>query len=174
MLDNFHTDESETILASTGWLCPDIDSMNIQNFYGSGLSSYSSYMFNLVYCDDAASSLNYFDPNCETDHAIANSVMEAANTFVFSKAVTTYFNPDEYTHNYVMNYTSEVLQYFKYSQSSTSRSITYNIAQNKVYFSDNKFYDLEGTSFETKTIFYGFSFEMIDYFKTNNILSLLY
>jgi hypothetical protein len=76
LLDNFHTDETESFLASTGWLCPDIDYMNIQNYYGSSLASFSSYMYNLVYCDDAASSLGYFDPNCETDHAISNSVME--------------------------------------------------------------------------------------------------
>ena len=50
--------------------------MNIQNYFGSNLASYSSYGYNLVYCDVAANDLNYYDPNCETDHAISNSVME--------------------------------------------------------------------------------------------------
>jgi hypothetical protein len=57
---------------STGWLCPDVDSMMVQNFFGSTIAGYSSYIFSVKYCDAVASDLGYDDPNCETNRTLTN------------------------------------------------------------------------------------------------------
>ena len=53
--------------------------------------------------------------------------MNDANTVVFSKAVTQYFNPGEYSNQGYMNYTSQALQYFKYNMNDPLKSITYAV-----------------------------------------------
>ena len=68
-------------------MCPDVPRMELGNYYGS-LDGFSSAWYGLYYCDDAAAMLNYTDPNCETDHLVADSIMTNAFTLVLSKTVT--------------------------------------------------------------------------------------
>jgi hypothetical protein len=60
--------EEPSVLASTGWLCPDVDELVLQNYFGA-TAGYSSYYFTVTYCDIAANSLGFYDPNCIFDHA---------------------------------------------------------------------------------------------------------
>ena len=69
--------------------------MKFKNYYGA-TAGYSSCFYDITYCDSAASELGYYDPNCITDHALVNQVMEENFTYVFSKAVTQFFNADDY------------------------------------------------------------------------------
>lgn len=52
LLEQFPEDEDQ-ILPSTGWLCPDIDELNIKGYFSSA-KGYSSYEFSVTYCDVAA------------------------------------------------------------------------------------------------------------------------
>ena len=63
---------SDTVdfLAETDWMCPDIDMMTFLNFMGQ--KAYSSYDYQLLYCDAAAQALSYQDLNCETDHSVTD------------------------------------------------------------------------------------------------------
>jgi hypothetical protein len=102
------------MLASSGWVCPDVGGMTLENYYGNENID-SLYSFGIYYCDDAASMLGYSDPNCETNHTLTNQVMTDATSIVLSKLVTQYFNPSEYHETNIMNYTSQVLYWFKYN-----------------------------------------------------------
>ena len=82
-------------MASTGWLCPNVDYVNLENSYGN-LHGFSAYWFGIFYCDDAARMLGYTDYNCAS-HFAADSSMNDVNTVVFSKTVTQYFNPLEFS-----------------------------------------------------------------------------
>lgn len=71
MLDNFRSSADESYLANTGWMCPDVSVMTLENYFGS-LEGFNTFWYELHYCDTAASLLNYTDPNCETDHNVTN------------------------------------------------------------------------------------------------------
>ena len=82
-----------------------------------------------MHCDTAAESLGYYDPNCETNHTQADAIMEQHSAYILSKAVTQFFNPDDFRVNKIMGYTSQVVNYFKYKQTNWVRYITYNVEQ---------------------------------------------
>jgi hypothetical protein len=74
--------------------------------------------------------------------------MSSANTYVITKVVAQYFNPSTFSTTGEMQYASQMLQYFKYDSNDFVRSYAYSIAQNSVWFSNNMFYDLDGSGFE--------------------------
>ena len=63
------------------WLCPDVGSMTLENYYGD-INVSSFYWYGIYYCDEAASMLGYSDPNCETNHTLTNQVMTDATSIV--------------------------------------------------------------------------------------------
>jgi len=67
--------------------------------------------------------------------------MEANKAFVFSKAVTQFFNPDDFSITHQMDYTSQVVNYFEYQQTPWIRQLTYNIDQTTVNVNDEKLLD---------------------------------
>ena len=60
LLDNFHNNPLENNFASTGWLCPDVSSVNLENSYGD-IHGFSAFWFGIFYCDDAADMIGYVD-----------------------------------------------------------------------------------------------------------------
>jgi hypothetical protein len=89
--------------------------------------------------------------------------MTDANTFVITKVVAQYFNPTDYSKYGDMQYASQMLNWFQYNQTDFKRSYSYNLAQNKVYFSNNTFYDLDGTGWETIVDYYSIILQNTDF-----------
>ena len=89
--------------------------------------------------------------------------MTSANAYVISKVVAQYFNPTTYEASGEMDYASQMLNYFVYNQNDLVRSYGYSIAQNSVFFSNNTFYDLDGSGLEKTLSYYSFSLTKFDY-----------
>ena len=81
LLDNLWRPAHEDVVANTGWVCPDVGSMTLENYYGD-INVSSFYWYGIYYCDEAASMLGYSDLNCETNHTLTNQVMTDATSIV--------------------------------------------------------------------------------------------
>ena len=57
-------EEKEDGVSSTGWLCPDIESMYVKNFDGYGSSEFSTNLFFVDYCLSVDFLLGITNPNC--------------------------------------------------------------------------------------------------------------
>ena len=74
MKDQYYDDlEHNLLVVSTGYLCPDIDSIEILN---DGLQvdiqQYSNFQMQIVYCDVAADRLRVDVGTCETNHTLVD------------------------------------------------------------------------------------------------------
>jgi hypothetical protein len=65
--------------------------MKVQNYHADG-TRFSEPFFVVTYCDYAADFLNYNDTNCETNHTLANQLMEEHDASFGTKAVVKYFD----------------------------------------------------------------------------------
>lgn len=115
------------------------------------------HTFALVYeyCDDAARLLNYTDPNCETDHTVTDQTL--ADMVIYSRVVSQYFNPQEYSDSKEMNYASQLSSVDSYLPGNNTVNRRYELQQQNFIFYGFPWIDLSNlgvNNFGHQEIFY--------------------
>jgi hypothetical protein len=128
--------------ATTGYLCPEPNSVRLSNNLANPGSGYEYANMVLTYCDQAAVWLGYVDTNCSNDRSVSEMYFGMYNFQFDTKYVGQYFEPVQYKQNQTMSYFSQDDMLFKlaYMTPNTTVQAFFSVDQTLIHFDSNTFW----------------------------------